>query len=270
MNDMTEQDKMLVARAALQTALAGKSPRQRGIEKVHAALNWIYRWGWSSPSTIDLVGGAAAHGLAARMVKRGLLIKTRTEAGGGLKGVPAWILTLSQSGLEEIERVRETLLPYELNPYKIRQDQLRHYQLAQNATAKKLKSGAISKFSTEKELSERSQQGIKQPDILWYLPDGSRMAIEVELSAKWARELDEFVLACLLALSFQKPDQKPRFDLIAIVSDSKAIIKRYQNAFAPGATFDSWEKDSQRRWQRKEQKTVPDWSTTRIKWLLID
>lgn len=263
------QSRMTAAKAARTAALAGgKTPHQRGLEKMLVALDWIYRWGWASPSTIDLISGAAAHGLAARLVRRGLLIKTRTEAGGGLKGVPTWLLTLSVLGLQEVERQRKTLLPYECDPYRIRQEQLRHDQLAQSATARNLLDGKIESFQTEKELSQRSTKNTKQPDVLWRLPGGTLMGVEIELSAKWERDLDHFVLACLLALH-PNAQGSSRFDQLALISDSRAIIERYSAALSAGARFRTWKKNDQRRWVIDQEKNVPEWINGRLLCKLI-
>lgn len=134
------------AHTARALRLGGLSPRARGEEKVAEALDWIYRWGWASPQTIDGLSGAKRRGLSARLVRQGLLVATRTQAGGAGHGVPAQILTLSPTGQAEVERHRTELLPYSRDPYKIRQDQLRHYELTQRATANSLLSGSIAVF----------------------------------------------------------------------------------------------------------------------------
>lgn len=256
-------------RIAREKVLNGKTPRQRGEEKTLTALDWIYRWGWSSPSTVELIGGAKRSGLAARLVRNGLLLSTKTESGGGVRGVPTSILTLTRLGLEEIERFREVLLPYQLDPFRIRQDKLRHDQLAQHLTAKGLLQGTLQDFHSEIELAQRSAAAVKQPDVLWVLPDGQRCAVEIELSAKWGRDLDGFVRGCLLALA-SREERPARFNFVAVVSDSPAIIKRYQAAFSPGARYGVWQKDERRHWQKTADKTVPDWVEGRMLWRLIE
>lgn len=263
MHDSNARNRLAAARSARATSLANKSPRERGDEKMRIALDWIYRWGWAAPTTLDLLAGTTGRGLGSRLVKRGLLARTRTQSGGGQKGVPAAILTLTQHGLEEIERVRDTLLAYELDPYRTRQDQLRHYQLTQIATARNLGKDAIQAFMTEKELAAQSKAGIKQPDTVWVLQSGAKVAVEVELSAKWARDLDQFVAATIQSLSPQA-DGKPRFDMAIVASDSPAIIRRYKAAFQPGATYQEWGKDVQRRWVVIRTLAVPAWVEAKV------
>lgn len=257
-------NKALMQRRA--EALAGRSPRQAGLDKARQALDWVYRWGYSAASVLDGLSGAKRRGLSARLVKQGLLKSTRTESGGTVKGVPQAILTLTPLGLSDVERWREYLLPYELDAYRYRQDQLRHYMLAQMATAKAQAEGLLVGFSTEKELSERSAAGVKQPDVLWNLPTGQKVGIEIELSAKWGRDLDTFVLACLKAISKGPEGAPARFDMVAVVSDSPAILKRYKAAFEPGANYGIWQKDERSRWEKIDTQKVPTWAKGRVQW----
>ena len=253
-----DDDKLAKMRMARQEILNGQSPRERGDEKMRLALDWIYRWGYSSPKVIELIGGAARSGLSARLVKRGLLRSTRTESGGGLKGVPDVILTLTELGQQEIERVSNKLLQYDQDPYRVNQLKLRHDTLAQTATAKALTNGSIQDFRTERELAQRSQQGVKQPDVLWAM-DNLRVAVEIELTAKWDRLLDQFVDSCINALSSSN-EKEPRFHQILLATDSPAISKRYKAAFDPGQTYGIWKKDDKAgRWKMDGTRKVPNW-----------
>ena len=264
MNDKHAHNRLDAANAARAKALAGKSPLARAEEKTKIALDWIYRWRWSAPSTLDLLVGITGRGLGARMVKQHLLIRTATASGGGRKGVPASILTLSKIGLEEIERERETLLPYELDPYRIRQDQLRHDHLAQVATAKNILNGSVQSFLTEKELAAKSTLNAKQPDIVWRLRTGITMAVEVELSAKWGRDFDHFIHGVVESL------EKQRFDVVLIATDSRAILNRYKAALEPRTPYQIWHKDAQRRWMVKNTAEVPVSLKGKVAWLLLE
>ena len=216
-----------------------------------------------------MLGGSARRGLAARLVKNGLLRSTRTQSGGAVPGVPSFILTLTETGQAEVERFRENLLPYQLDQYKVRQDKLRHDHLAQMATARAVINGKIAGFKTEKELAEESAKGVKQPDVVWLL-DNSLLGLEVELTGKFGRQLDQFVYGCVHAL-VGNASQRPRFHRIAIVTDSPAIKKRYEQAFAPGAKYQVWSKNSRGYWVSENQvRTVPDNVKGRIQCQLIE
>lgn len=267
-DNIGQQGRTAAARAALAAALDGKSPRQRGDEKTHRALDWVYRWGYSSAAVIDSLAGTCRSGLTARLAKRGLLVKTRTEAGYGFKNVPAHILTLSQLGLEEIERCSVEHIPYELDPYRVVQNQIRHMMSGQVATAKSLLAGQIADFETERQLAGKSASGKKQPDVCWILPDGGRVAIEIELTGKWKRDFDQFVVASVDSL-VRRDGQPPRFARLVIVSDSPALIERYRKAFQPGASVGIWEKDDQRKWVQVRKQSLPAWIEGRVSWHLL-
>lgn len=254
--------KMVLARKKI---LNGKTPRERGEEKMRIALDWIYRFGWSSPTIIEKIGGAARSGLGARLIKNGLLERTRTESGGCVKGVPDYMLTLTQAGIIETERKTDVLLPYDTDPFRIDQSKMRHDHLAQAITAKALVEGKISRFYTERELAERSQSGKKQPDVLWIV-DGKKIAIEIELTSKHGRFFDDFRHKCVMALT----GENKRFDSILMVTESPALKEKYEAAMVPGKKYDYWEKNGIGRWGVVGKKTVPDEIDGRFTCTLLD
>jgi DNA-binding PadR family transcriptional regulator len=257
-------------RKALQ--LAGKSPRQVGQERAKLALRWIYDWGWSTPTAVELLAGGNRSGLATRLVQRGLVNRTRTESGGGHRDVPAYLLTLTEGGVQEVERWLESessLLPYDIDPYKINQAVLRHDTIAQMATIRALKNDTIQGYMTERQLAQRSESRIKQPDVVWIqkIEDTRlKLAIEVELSAKWARDLDQFVHSCVLALS----GDSPRFDQIILITDSPAILTRYKSAFQSGNEYNLWERDQRRHWIATDSAHVPENAANRFLCKLVN
>lgn len=246
-------DELMQKRA---NSLAGRSPTQVGREKTHQALDWVYRWGWSSAAVLDGLSGAKRRGLAARLVKRGLLRATRTRSGGALQGVPIFILTLTPLGLIEVEHLRDSTLDYKLDPYRYNQSLLRHDLLAQEKTLAALRQGKISDFLTEAEFAKRSMPGHKQPDVIWLFHDNKRSGIEIELSAKWGRGLDQFVSACVRAL-LPGPDSHCPLEHIGIFTDSEAIKRRYQAALRVGACYTEWQKDAQGKWVKAGNHEVP-------------
>lgn len=263
---MTNSDRIEKLQAGRQAALAGgKSPRQVGAEKAAKALRWVYRWGWSTPTVLDQVGQSNRTGLTARLVKQGLLLRTRSESGGYARDVPAYLVTLTETGLLAVERDLEDpahLMPYARDAYRVNQALLRHDLIAQAATAKALAKGDIAGFITERELRRKNTAGEKLPDVIWRHADGSKTAVEVELSAKWSRDLDGFVQACIQGMT----GDKPMFDRVAIVSDSPAILKRYKSAFRPKSTLGIWERDKSRKWHRTSETKVPEWIEGRMLW----
>jgi hypothetical protein len=257
--------------AKAREAMQGMSPRARGAEKSRLALNWIYVWGWSSSAILDLVTDGKRTGLSARLVRQKLIASTKTESGGGVAGIPVNMLTLTSVGLDEVERLREDLLNYEIDPYRIDQSKLRHDYLAQRATVTSLKNQTILDFKTPHELAAKSAKGVKQPDVLWIRPDKIRMGIEVELSAKWDRKLDEFVLRCLQSLQKNQTNPMPNeVDEIAVVSDSKAIVKRYSKAFTAGEDLTIWGKNERGFWSQKKTISIPEAVTGKIQCVFME
>ena len=259
MKKAARDEQLKTARAKGIEVLDGRTPRERGEEKTLAVLDWIYRWTWASPTTAEILGGAQRSGLAARLVKKGYLRSTRTAAGGGERGVPLTILTLTERGLMHIERKRESLLAYEMDPYRVRQNKLRHDQIAQMATAKQLQNGNISGYLSEKEMALCSKRGVKQPDVCWLIGD-TKTAIEVELTAKWDRDFDEFVAGCIASLT--EKDGVARFNFITIVSDSRAIVSRYRAGFQADSSYGEWVKNDGGKWTKPTTLKVPEWVVT--------
>ena len=113
---------------------------------------------------------------------------------------------------------------------------------------------------TEQEIANRSEVAQKQPDVVWVHASGKRCAVEVELTAKWGRQFDQFVSSCLLALA----GTNARYDLIALISDSPAILRRYAAAFEPGYRYRIWERDARGHWQSVGTREVPAWARERV------
>lgn len=274
-----EQPKTGLAKARQKAVqvLGKNSPRARGEVKTKAALEWIYRWGFSSSGTLENLCGTTRSGLAARLEKNGLITSTRTESGGGVKSIPASILTLTSLGLEVHEANETSPTKYVLDPYKINQKRLRHDQIIQLLTLKLINQKRCLGYQTERQLSHKSEPGIKQPDCTWVLSGEfiqKKVGVEVELSQKWARELDTFVRDTLL--SVQPPEAskskklQPRFESVLIYCGAPAILKNYKAAFAPGADLKFWGCDETRHWKVTEVRKIPLWSAQKVGFFLID
>jgi hypothetical protein len=261
MKDPMHTKTLALARAKAQ--LLDVSPRERGMQKQTQALDWIYRWGWSSATIVDSLSGTTGRGLSSRLIKNKLLKRTRTESGGGVQGVPNYILTLTKAGLQIVERDREKLLLYNTDSTSISAHKMRHDYLAQSLTLTMQKNLPGFYFKTEKEFAKFSEKHIKQPDIIWASCEKNckgtgEIAVEIELSRKWDRDLDHFIHSCLLLLAQKKAD------LIFIISDSQAIIDAYEKAFEPGMTYSRYEKGNN-RWDIAETYPILPWSKGKIK-----
>jgi hypothetical protein len=253
-------------RLALKARLVGTNSIEVGRIKELSALLWIYRWGWSWPELLDLVGGSKGSGLARRLEKNNLLISMTPQA-AGLKDTPKKALILTKEGLNEATKQSEMLLRYALDIYKLRQTHFRHDVFCQRATAKKMACTPNFSFMTEREMAAQSQPDMKQPDILW-MEDGVKTAIEVELTAKWERDLDQFVLGTLKSLN-ATADSPARFDRMFLFTDAPAIKTRYEAAFKSGAKLAVWGKNDQGKWAVQKTLTVPEWTKEKVQCFVV-
>jgi hypothetical protein len=163
------------------------------------------------------------------------------------------------------------LLRYpEEDRYRVNQQQMRHYLLAQKATIAALAAGTIADFRTERQIdNEGDKAGIKRPDIVWLLPNGAQIAIEVELSAKWDRKLDEFIRGIATSLE-SEPAEPARFERVAIVTDSPAIHNRYKAAIQPGQPLTLWQKDKRAHWVIEKAIQMPTWLAEKVDFILME
>lgn len=239
--------------------LDGTSPTQRGNENRLKVVDWLYRWGYSTAPVLQKLLNKKATGHAAAMAKSGWLVQTKTR-GGGHNGTPKYFYTLSESGLQLAERTTQipSLHRYpEIDPYRINQDLIRHYILAQTATIKALATGIATDYQTERMIDSGGDQlGVKRPDVVW-IKDKRRTGIEVELSAKWDRKLDQFISGIKDALD-QGTKEEPKQSLyqgFMVMTDSPAIAKRYREALTQ--PIQQWRKDKlSNKWvtQKDDQK----------------
>lgn len=257
-------DQLAAARFVI--AQSGKNPRQIGKESRLKILKWIYSWGYTSSSIGQLLLHRTSGGYLQKLAKQNWVVSTKTKS-----GLPASYFTLSQIGLEDAERHSLTLSKYaEIDQFKVEQSKIRHYLIAQESTIRALESGVIVDYETERMfLSQGDALGLKRPDIIWVTNLGSRLGVEIELSAKWERLLDDFVLNIIRALK-SNDDSKPKFNRFIIISDSPAIIKRYQAAMQPDAEGSSWMKNNRGHWVVDKIYKIPAWLITQVDFQLIE
>lgn len=231
--------------------LGGLTPRAKGIENERIVVDWVYRWQYSSAALIQARLGKQASGWAALAVKRKLLYSIENES-----GLPSKLFFLAPRGLELAQCHAAQLLDYDDNDSsRINMLLVRHNLLTQSLTLNALKKHQISDFVTENQLWVADRRLIKRPDAVWVLPSGVRLALEVELTAKWGRRLDEFVGAIVDAL--ERDEASRPFDQVLIATYSKAICERYRLAFSLGAPLKEWSKDARGHWKVQQQGEVP-------------
>lgn len=242
------------ARAAFKAR--GVTPQQRAREKIALSTAWIYRHGYSSADVLArLMGVKTRPGIAANLVKWGLAKSTEIEGGGLVRGVPLHLFTLTEAGINEAMNYVEIALNYDTKPYKtIRKDTIKHNMIIQNLTVGALVNGSIDGYFTERELHQLNADEVKDrhstyaakiPDALW-VNGYNRAAIELELSAKWARKLDVFVEGLLVGRD------KNRWDDVIVFVKTEQTRARYLEAFSEGAEVPHWVTNAQYHWFKSD------------------
>lgn len=247
-------------------ALSGKSPRALGLESKHKIINWIYRWGYTSATVGQLLLNRTSGGYLQKLANQNILVATKT-----ISGSPVCYFTLSNTGLEVAESNTSNLYKYvEIDPFKVNQLTIRHNLITQKTTFKALSSGFITEYQTERMLFANGDKlGTKKPDAVWITSTGMRIALEIELSAKWDRNLDDFILKIIRALKSSEGNI-PYVDRFIVVSDSPAIVERYKQAIQPTSSFQTWAKNSRGHWAVDKTFTIPSWLIEKVDFQLIE
>lgn len=241
------------------------NPLAQGVANKKQGLVWVYHWGYSSAPVLQALLRHTGMTWTTGAVKQGWLRKTGTTSRERVR-----VVTLTEKGLAWVEQRSDVLLKYsELDPHRISPVTIWHNLLAQKLTLHAAHRGEISSFMTERVLATRSAPGSKQPDVVWHTKDGQRVAIEVELTAKWDRRFDQFVRKTIAALSAGEEGERPRFDRFEIMTTSKAIASRYSKAFMPGARLGVWRESAKGTATLDHFTDVPDWVHERISFTLI-
>lgn len=250
--------------AVKQMRESGLSPRERGHQRTLQALDWIYKWGWTSSTILEILTGQSVSTLTARLVKSGLLRATVTESAGGVPDIPRRFFTLTQLGLDTIMKQQTVLIDYDIRPERVNQEMLKHDSLAQISTANLFRTRKITNYFTESMLSEKSAKNKKQHDAVWIWQDGKKTGLEVELTKKWDRKLDQFVYSNLLSI------QEKKVDNVQIYTDSQAIVDSYKEAFTPKQKYTIWKKNDKNFYDAVETREVPEWAREKVKCFLIE
>jgi hypothetical protein len=136
-------------------------------------------------------------------------------------------------------------------------------------TVNALLDGKIKGYKSERMIiTEGCTAGVKLPDVIWITSTGHEIAIEVELSARWERDLDDFILKIIRSLE-SDGDKTAQYSRFEIVTDAPAIKTRYEAAIKPGATVNSWKKNKRNHWQIDKTQQVPDWLIEKVDIILF-
>lgn len=232
------------------TDTPGLSPTAQGLAHRITVATWVYRWGFSSDFVIQRLLQKQATGWAAHATKRKLLRATSTAS-----GVPRRLYTLATQGLELACQHSPKLLDYkEQDPLAINQATIRHELFCQHLALSMLRGSGTKHVLSGREWSPPAEARLKCPDFVVETPEGRKVGVEVELSAKFGRRLDEFVGDTLNTLSDEAGFHQ--LDGFLIVSDIPALLERYKLAFTAGNLLRTWKKDQRGHWRIKSELAV--------------
>ena len=243
--------------AAWRAAMVGTSPVERGRAKDRAALEWLWRWGWSTATTTDLAV-SKRRGVAKRLADR-RLTNSHESPGAAFKYYPRHCIVLSKAGYDLVSEWRDTAGMKHCTGEHIAWHQLRHDHIVQVWTAQQLARGAVVDYVTPREMFVQSAIGVKQPDALWVLEDGSKTAVELELTPKKPREQHAMVSRLTAKLG------KGAFNHVLLLTRSAATARAFARLIAPGARRPQWLRLPDRHYiPTATDDVAPDWLESRI------
>lgn len=238
------------------------SPMKIQKSNLNKMLDWIYRWGCTTPALLSVMLGRQNRSHAKRLADQGWIRIT------SMKGCTTYC-TLTEKGLNEAIRNSGVLLEYkEIDPGRVHLPTLHHNLVVQAETIAALKTDRFYDYRTPRMFDYTSENAPKKvPDVVWLeeFIDASgeglasltlEVAVEIELTPKWNHHLD-------LAITNIVDDiQSQRFSICIYISDSKAILARYQDAFSPGKRVKIWKScDGKKKHQDTgEVLTLPQWT----------
>ena len=245
---------------------SGKTPREMGHERTLQALRWVYLFGWSSAALLEQLVNTNRGGIGARLVRQGLLKKHLSPAGGGIKDAPLAVLTLTQWGEEYVCRYAEHVDDLHAYSPAVGWAQLRHDCIVQRLAIEALAAseGAL-RIESDSETRSKGRKGkIHDLVLVEDLGDGKRMRtlVEVELTQKKGRELDNFVLGC--CNSMLKAENAGDEVALHLYSDSPTLLRHYKQRLAANAKFHTWKRNNSGHWVEHEAWNVPERFTSNM------
>lgn len=210
----------------------GKSPREVGAERARAALTWLRRWGWSSPTVLDTLTRSTRRGLVARLERAKMVESIEIDFYSiAIAPLPKKLVKLTEMGQQVAESFCSKVKTIYDDIARPKPQQLLHDVKVQEIAAKYVAEGAELVYSAP-ELNRFVKSG-KIPDAV-VSRDGKKIAIELELTKK--RD-DEFYFGIEALCESMK---NKRFNSYTIYCGSAAIAERYKTALVPNTMIDRY------------------------------
>jgi hypothetical protein len=241
----TEEQRKAQTAAAIASRKNLPPARERSLQNQLKVFDWIYKWGYSSSPIIQQLLEKKSSNFTTVATRKNWLIKSATQS-----GMPNFYYTLSPPSLDTATTHSLENYEYpEIEPWRVNQDLIKHQLLAQKITLNRLQSGRISDYLTERMINTAGDKlGVKRPDVVFLMKD-LKIGVEIELSSKWGRKLDQFFMGIKSAF------ENGLYDGFFIYAESPKLIERYQIALNKPLT--SWKKDDRGHWVAKEKIAFP-------------
>lgn len=259
--NLEEWMRLIQTYRARRRCLALGSPKDIQQQNLMIVLDWLYKWGFSTADIISDLLNRKNRSHARRLAEIGWLRPV------SVRGYPTYYV-LAERGLAEALHHSTRLHEYkEVDPYRVSLPKLHHDLVTQRETIKAMNNGGYQGFLTERMYNfEKDRKPYKIPDVI--LPYSKRdefnheiielTGLEIELTPKWGHHLDMFVTNILDDI------QELRLDYVIVISDSKAVLKRYKDAFEPKTKVKRWEKSGIKFVDTGQLLNIPEWVTDRV------
>ncbi|MVW72881.1 hypothetical protein [Bordetella sp. 15P40C-2] len=203
--------------------------KERGAEKLSCVLEWVYRWGYASASTLVLASGAQDRSYTQRLVRKGLIRPVPTTRCPTTRE----IYVLSRAGLDQARAAYSEYIDYpELDTRRINQANVRHNLLAQREVLARLP--AYQGWMSDRDFGQNLADS-KRPDGGLVDDQGRITGLEIELSGKWARRLDQLSIRIVASLAQEKLSK------FIVLCATEAMAARYRGALRDGHEIQKWE-----------------------------
>jgi hypothetical protein len=230
------------------------TPQERGNEKFHMVIRWLYEWHVTSGAVVQSLLGTSQRDYMSRLEKRGYV---QSVAAPGLPIGRVWMLTAD--GVAAAIPCCSTIHAYDMSPSSIDYKTLRHDLAVQGVVVefmRKIRMQGVHQGvrAVPERLLGADKLGKKRPDALVVVRRSidefsfdETHAIEVELTPKKGRELDEALYAAAQLIENESACAVEYFSHSkALLENYRAVLSRPLNVWAKNAKAKRWEVAS--RW----------------------
>lgn len=212
------------------------------------------KWHYSSSAIVrELLGTTETNYLPQLLKKR----YVRAVPAPSLLCGKIWML--SQDGLAAATQAAGIEISYDLRPESISHANVKHTLAAQRAILGLRAQNIVHEFHPERLIGRPDLRGQKRPDVECVNVERNvKIAVEVELSPKFGRELDMSLIAIVEGLRLQI------FDCAIYVSPHQATLDRYRQAINVDIP-EWWKPETPNKWIRSNRSiTLSDTERSRI------